>query len=512
MADALGRASPIGAVPFAGASDDRTFVNFVWMWNWLQGRGTPELHTRITGWMDRAWQSRDRRLLLMVFRDAGKSTLVGLYCAWLLFTDPDLRILVISAGHDLACKMTRNIRKILEMHPKTAHLMPAGSAEWAADRFTVRRRQVHRDPSLLARGIGANVTGARADVVICDDVEVPGTSDTPAKRESLRQVLRELSFVLVPGGLQLYAGTPHSFYSVYAEQPRAEVGETAAFLDGFTRLVIPLLDERGNSRWPERFTADEVEALRARCGPAKFRSQMMLQPSHAREIRLDPDRLIRYDAALEPGQANGQSILRIDGQRMVTASCWWDPALGRPNRGDGSVIAAMFQDEAGGYWLHDMRYLEADPAMAAQVDEATQLCRQAAQFVLANEQPAITIETNGVGGFLPSILRTELSAAGLAVRVIEHHSSRNKAQRILDAFDPILAARRLHANASIWHTPFIEEMREWAPIGNNRDDGLDAVSGCLLSQPVRIKGLLQGGRRPAWRNLPTSRARTGFDI
>jgi hypothetical protein len=29
-------------------------------------------------------------------------------------------------------------------------------------------------------------------------------------------------------------------------------------------------------------------------------------------------------------------------------------------------------------------------------------------------------------------------------------------------------------------------MREWQPGGKARDDGLDAVAGCLLSQPVRL--------------------------
>lgn len=512
MDDAIAPSRPLLAPPFGHGADERSFVYFVWTWNWLQARGTPGLHNQITRWLDRAWARRERQLLLMVFRDAGKSTLVGLYCAWLLFTDPDLRILVVSAGHELACKMTRNVRKILELHPFTAHLLPDADAEWAADRFTVRRRTVHRDPSLLARGIGANVTGARADVLICDDVEVPGTSDTPGKRESLRQVLRELGFVLVPGGLQLYVGTPHSFYSIYADQPRPEAGETVPFLDGFNRLVLPLLDEQGRSRWPERFPPEEVEAIRTRSGPAKFRSQMLLMPSHAREIRLDPDRLIRYDAGIELGQANGQHVLRIDGQRMVSASCWWDPALGRPQRGDGSVIAAVFQDEAGGFWLHDIRYLTVDPARAAEVDEATQLCRLAADFVRVNEQPSLSIEVNGVGGFLPSILRRELGAAGLAVRVVEHSSSRRKAERILSAFDPVMAARRLRANASVWRSPFIEEMREWSPVGENRDDGLDAVSGCLLAQPVRIANRPSPGRRPSWRDMPPTRADTAFDI
>jgi hypothetical protein len=35
----------------------------------------------MTRWLDRCWSEGDRRLLLMVFRDAGKSTLVGMFCA-----------------------------------------------------------------------------------------------------------------------------------------------------------------------------------------------------------------------------------------------------------------------------------------------------------------------------------------------------------------------------------------------------------------------------------------------
>ena len=72
----------------------------------------------------------------------------------------------------------------------------------------MRRPLTQRDPSLLARGITANITGSRADVVICDDVEVPNTCNTPGKREQLRERLAEISYVLVPGGLQLYVGTP----------------------------------------------------------------------------------------------------------------------------------------------------------------------------------------------------------------------------------------------------------------------------------------------------------------
>ena len=95
---------------------------------------------------------------------------------------------------------------------------PSGLSSGPSDQFTVRRRLTRRDPSLLARGIGANITGSRADVVICDDVEVPNTCATALRREELRSRLHEISYVLVPGGLQLYVGTPHSYDSIYAEE------------------------------------------------------------------------------------------------------------------------------------------------------------------------------------------------------------------------------------------------------------------------------------------------------
>jgi hypothetical protein len=42
-------------------------------------------------------------------------------------------------------------------------------------------------------------------------------------------------------------------------------------------------------------------------------------------------------------------------------------------------------------------------------------------------------------------------------------------------------------------------MREWIPSSRAADDGLDAVSGCVLAQPVRLGGGAAGGHRPEWR-------------
>lgn len=478
-------------------------LEFVWVWNHLQGMNTPQLHRNILGWLEQAWAKGERELALLVFRDAGKSTLVGLFCAWALTRDPDLRILVLAADHQLAKKMVRNVKRIIERHPLAKQLKPARGGQWAADQFTVRRRRELRDPSMIAKGLGANVTGSRADLVICDDVEVPRTCDTPNKREELRTRLREIDYVLTPQGTQLYIGTPHTRESIYAEDSEA------AFLLGFKRLELPILDARGRSRWPERFPPEKIEAIRRRSGPAKFASQMLLRPTSNEEGRLDPGRLVMYGEELAYQEANGAASLRLGSTRLVSASCWWDPAYGAPGKGDSSVIAAVFSDEDGRAYLHRVEYLTHDGS-AGEADEATQLCRKVAAFARALHLPAVTVEINGIGRFLPGLLRRAMAETRTPCAVIETTSRKPKAVRIIEAFDARLAAGAIWTHASVFKGPFISEMREWRPAkAGARDDGLDAVAGCLLSEPVRINARLsQDGlpARPNWQGAQTPRA------
>ncbi len=488
------------------------FAEFVWIWNRQQGQETPDIHLRIARWLEARWRSGDRELLLLAFRASGKSTLVGLFAVWLLTREADLRILVLAADQALAEKMVRHARQVIERHPLAVHLRPGRPESWAADRFTVARPGRLRDPSMMARGIGANMTGSRADIVICDDVEVPNTCDTAGKRETLRTRLREIDYVLVPRGLQLYVGTPHSYHSIYADRLLCGT-DAAAFLDGFMRLEIPLLDAGGQSAWPARYATTEIDALRRRTGEAKFQAQMLLRPVDVTAGRLDADRLIPYGDDLAYSEGNGEARLTLGSRRLVSASCWWDPAFGAPDRGDASVVAALYTDADGHYHLHRVAYLTHDPARINEVDEATQLCRQVADFAAGLHLPAVTVETNGLGRFLPSLLRRALAETPVGCAVLEVHSRRPKDLRIAEAFDAVLAAGALRAHESVWDTPFIREMREWRPGAGQPDDGLDAVAGCLLSEPVRLPHAVPPRRGPDWREPgAVQRARTDFEI
>lgn len=480
---------------------------FLVLWNQRQGQRTPGLHLRMAEFLERAWTQNETRLLLMAFRSAGKSTVAGIFAAWLLFRNPDLRILVLAADQTLAKKMVRNVKRIVERHPLTAQLKPATPDQWAADRFTVRRELELRDPSVIACGLGGNITGSRADVVICDDVEVPATCDTAEKREHLRARLAEMAYVLTPGGTQLYLGTPHHYHSIYADAPRPELGEEAEFLRGFMRFVLPVLNARGESQWPERFTPEDIERLKTGTGPNKFESQMMLRPVNIAESRLDPAALRLYDAPLDYTRELG--ALFIGQKKMVAAAAWWDPAFGK-HSGDKSVLAVVYADGEGHYHLHHIEYIALPDGGAD--DEATQQARRVAQLSRTHYLPSVTVEINGIGRFLPNILRREMSRAAVPCSVLEASSTRAKDLRILESFDALLAARRLHVHRNVMRTPFAMEMREWRPGGRGHDDGLDAVAGALSLLPDRTGPFPRKGAQGWMAPSAQAQARTDFKV
>jgi hypothetical protein len=485
-------------------TDKIDFPLFVTVWNQMQHQTTPRVHYRIANWLMDRYTAQDTHILLMAFRGCGKSTLLGLFCAWLLTQNPALRILVVSADDMLAERMVRNVRRIIERHPLTADLIPSSPDQWASDRFTVERDSELRDPTMLARGLYGNLTGTRADIIICDDVEVPNTADTAEKRAMLRARLQELAYIQVPGGMTLYAGTPHTFDTIYETTTRQDVAGHTPFLKGYKALKIPVVNKTGVSVWPERFSEETLEKLRDATGPLRFRSQMMLEPVHLKTQILDVTQIQVYDDDVV--ESVELRALFIGERRLVSASAWWDPALGR-GTGDNSVVASVYTDDRGHLWVHDVTYLSVD----AQDDEseAVQQARMVARTLKPLKIPVIGVEINGIGRLLPAILRQEMVKARAGASVIEHSARVAKDERIMHAFAAPMAAKMLHIRRNIMNGPFADELRDFVPgARGNRDDGLDAVAGAILMEPMRLPG--GGGTiaRPLWRQGQTFHAKT----
>lgn len=486
------------------------FRLFLVLWNQQQNMKTPHLHMKMALWLEQAWKNGDRRLLLMAFRSAGKSTIVGIFAAWLIYQKTDIRILVLAADSKLAGKMVRNVKRIIERHPLTRHMKPKSPDQWASNRFTVERETELRDPSMIAFGVSSNITGSRADIVICDDVEVPNTCDTSEKREDLRTRLSEIPYILVAGGTQLYVGTPHSYFSIYADTPRQENGEDQIFLNDFKRLILPVINEEGESAWPDRYTMTDIKNIETDTGPNKFESQMMLRPVNIMEGRLDADCLQYYGA--HPEYVKEHREMYIGHQKMVAATCWWDPSLAK-NSGDASVVAVVFADMGGNYYLQHVEYIQIPPSTDTQNNAAEQ-CKIVAGILKKYHLPSIAVEDNGLAKFLPGILQNHLAQEKVPARVQAVNNRTAKVQRIIEGFDALLAAKRLYVHEDVQKTPFILEMKEWRPDNPRaRDDGLDAVAGALSLHPDRSKRSYVKGAQNWMKNTGRHNIKEGrFDV
>jgi hypothetical protein len=110
----------------------------------------------------------------------------------------------------------------------------------------------------------------------------------------------------------------------------------------------------------------------------------------------------------------------------------------------------------------------------------------------------VSVETNGIGGFAPTVLKAALKQAKIHdCGVSEINNTANKNKRILEALEDPLASGTLWAHTSVVYAaegpqPH-DQMRDWNPaIKDQPDDDLDSLAGAVSETPERI------GRFTGW--------------
>ena len=143
-------------------------------------------------------QHGPKRLQIQAFRGVGKSWITGAFVLWTLFNDPERKIMIISASKERADNMSIFLQKLIIETPWLSHLRPTGDdARWSRVSFDVKCSP-HQAPSVKSVGITGQLTGSRADLMILDDIEVPGNSMTELMREKLLQLCTEAESILTP--------------------------------------------------------------------------------------------------------------------------------------------------------------------------------------------------------------------------------------------------------------------------------------------------------------------------
>ena len=164
-------------------------------------------------------QHGEKRMVIEAFRGVGKSWITSAYVVWLLYCNPQLNILVVSASKTRSDDFTTFTLRLIHEMPILAHLIPKDAQRQSKISFDVAPAAASHAPSVKSVGISGQLAGSRADVIVADDIEVPNNSMTQGMRDRLSEAVKEFDAVLKPNGRIIYLGTPQNQESLYNKLP-----------------------------------------------------------------------------------------------------------------------------------------------------------------------------------------------------------------------------------------------------------------------------------------------------
>jgi hypothetical protein len=426
-------------------------------------------------------QHGPKRLQIQAFRGVGKSWITGAFVLWTLFNDPEKKIMIISASKERADNMSIFLQKLIIETPWLVHLRPkSDDSRWSRISFDVNCSP-HQAPSVKSVGITGQLTGSRADLMILDDIEVPGNSMTEMMREKLLQLCTEAESILTPkkDSRIMYLGTPQTTFTIYrklaernyrpfvwpSRYPRKDK------LSQYEGLLSPQIVEdieMGVEEWtptdPDRFTSEDLVEREAAMGRSNFMLQFQLDTtlSDAEKFPLKFSDLVV--TSVNPTQAPDAVVWCSDPR-----NCLKDlPTVGLP--GDYFYSPMQLQGEWSAY---TETICSVDPSGRGTDETAATYISQKNGFLYVHEVRAyrdgysdntlldilrgckrynvtkLVVETNFGDGIVAELFKKHLQQTKQAIDVEEVRANVRKEDRIIDTLEPVMNQHRLIVDRSV---------------------------------------------------------------
>lgn len=423
-------------------------------------------------------QHGPKRLQIQAFRGVGKSWITGAFVLWTLFKDSERKIMIISASKERADNMSIFLQKLIIETPWLVHLRPkAEDSRWSRVSFDVNCSP-HQAPSVKSVGITGQLTGSRADLMILDDIEVPGNSMTELMREKLLQLCTEAESILTPkdDSRIMFLGTPQTTFTVYrklAERSYKPFVWTARYprkLSNYEGLLAPQLVEdidNGAQPWDvtdDRFDNEDLIEREAAMGRSNFMLQFMLDtslsdaekfplkcsdlvvtsvnPTSAPEAVVwcsDPANVIKELPTVGLPGDYFYSPMQLQGTwgPYTETICSVDPS----GRGTDETAAAFISQRNGFLYLHEMRAYKDGYSDKTLLD----ILKGCKKYNVTK----LLIETNFGDGMVGELFKKHLQQTKQAVDIEEVRANVRKEDRIIDALEPVFNQHRLIVNKSV---------------------------------------------------------------
>ena len=418
-------------------------------------------------------QHGPKRLQIQAFRGVGKSWITGAFVLWTLFKDKEKKIMIISASKERADNMSIFLQKLIIETPWLNHLQPRGDdARWSRISFDVACSP-HQAPSVKSVGITGQLTGSRADLMILDDIEVPGNSMTELMREKLLQLCTEAESILTPkeDSRILFLGTPQTTFTVYRKlaernyRPFVWPSRYPRDVAKYEGLLAPQLQEdidMGAEEWtvtdPDRFDNDDLLEREASMGRSNFMLQFMLDTSLSDSEKFPLKMADLIVTSVNPKSAPDNIIWCSDPANVIKDAPTvglpgdyfyspmqqqgtWEPyteticSIDPSGRGTDETAACYLSQRNGILYLHEMRAYRDGYSDNTLLD----ILRGCKKFNVTK----LLIETNFGDGIVAELFRKHLQQTKQAIDIEEVRANVRKEDRIIDALEPVLNQHRL---------------------------------------------------------------------
>ena len=426
-------------------------------------------------------QNGPKRLQIQAFRGVGKSWITGAFVLWTLFNDPERKIMIISASKERADNMSIFLQKLIIETPWLEHLQPkSDDSRWSRISFDVACSP-HQAPSVKSVGITGQLTGSRADLMILDDIEVPGNSMTELMREKLLQLCTEAESILTPkdDSRIMYLGTPQTVFTVYrklAERNYRPMVWPSRYprknkLSQYEGLLAPQIQadlDSGALEWdctdPDRFDNDDLIEREASMGRSNFMLQFQLDtslsdaekfplkmadlvvtsvnPTKAPESVVwcsDPSNVIKDLPTVGLPGDYFYSPMQLVGEwtPYTETICSVDPS----GRGSDETTAAYISQKNGFLYLHEMRAYRDGYSDNTLLD----ILRGCNKY----NATTLLIESNFGDGIVAELFKKHIQQTKQSIFIEETRANVRKEDRIIDSLEPVINQHRLILNRSV---------------------------------------------------------------
>lgn len=273
---------------------------------------------------------KNDKFILQAFRGIGKSFILCAFVVWTLWNNPQLKVMIVSASKERADANSIFIKRIIDLLPFLHELKPRQGQRDSVISFDVGPALADHSPSVKSVGITGQLTGSRADIILADDVEVPGNSATAGAREKLWTLVQEFAAILkpLPTSRVIYLGTPQTEMTLYkelednrgytttiwpAQYPRTKL-EREYYAERLAPMLSAEYDEYPDEMAcqptdPIRFNADDLRERELEYGKAGYTLQFMLNPNLS-------------DAEKYPLRLRDCIIAALDGEKAPMSYQW----------------------------------------------------------------------------------------------------------------------------------------------------------------------------------------------